>query len=185
MYKNWKGVTRARRLSPLAIWWGHTECHPEDQWLVKCIDREDSKVKDFALLDFLGPVPAGATSAGDKPKLKGLFRDNLSTPEGKYLVKRRDGTVVEWPNFVLGARDPVAQVALRAYGLEVLRLCAEEPATADALGLTPEFGWSVVRHAEEEWPEYRRIHGVGDPGRGRHRKDDPATVAEMRRGHSA
>lgn len=41
----------------------------------------------------------------DKKPLTGLFRDNPETPEGKYLVKRRDGTVVEWPSFVLGARD--------------------------------------------------------------------------------
>lgn len=37
-----------------------------------------------------------------KPKLKGLVRDNPETPEGKYLVKRRDGTVPPWPHFVLG-----------------------------------------------------------------------------------
>lgn len=30
-----------------------------------------------------------------KQPLTGLVRDNPKTPEGKYLVKRRDGTVVE------------------------------------------------------------------------------------------
>ncbi|HXI43902.1 MAG TPA: hypothetical protein VNH83_28225 [Bryobacteraceae bacterium] len=38
----------------------------------------------------------------------GLWRKNPETPEGKYLVKRRDGSVVDWPNFVLGAKDPAA-----------------------------------------------------------------------------
>jgi len=51
----------------------------------------------------------------DKPILYGLVRDNPKTPEGKYLVKRRDGTVVEWPSFVLGARDPASAPALRAW----------------------------------------------------------------------
>jgi hypothetical protein len=36
-----------------------------------------------------------------------------------------------------------------------------------------------------EWDEYRLSHGEGDPGMGRHRKDDPATVEEMRKGCSA
>jgi hypothetical protein len=33
----------------------------------------------------------------EKLQLTGLFRDDAATPEGKYLVKRRDGSVVEWP----------------------------------------------------------------------------------------
>lgn len=44
-----------------------------------------------------------------------LWRKSPETPEGKYLVKRRDGTIPEWPNFVLGAKDPAAPAALRAY----------------------------------------------------------------------
>ena len=36
----------------------------------------------------------------------GLWRTEEGTPEGKYLVQRRDGSVVEWPNFVIGAKDP-------------------------------------------------------------------------------
>ena len=35
--------------------------------------------------------------------------------EGKFLVVRRDGSVPHWPHFVLGARDPGAPTALRAY----------------------------------------------------------------------
>jgi hypothetical protein len=40
-----------------------------------------------------------------KKPLTGLWRRNPETPEGKYLVKRRDGSVVEWPNLVMGARE--------------------------------------------------------------------------------
>lgn len=119
-----------------------------------------------------------------KKPLTGLFRDNPETPEGKYLVKRRDGTVVEWPSFVLGARDPIAEVALRAYATEVLRIISEEPAQAAAMGLTEEFGHRLLHHAHH-WRDYRQEHGQGDPGMGRHRKDDPATVAEMQKGMSA
>lgn len=114
-----------------------------------------------------------------KELLVGLFRDNPETPEGKYLVKRRDGSVAEWPSFVLGARDPYAAIALRAY--------------ADALyqglkngdqGITPEFIVGVRRWADK-FDQYRKENGEGDPGKGRHRRDDPATIEEMKKGMSA
>lgn len=108
-----------------------------------------------------------------KPTLTGLVRDNPATPEGKYLVKRRDGTVPEWPSFVLGARDPYAEVALRAYA-----------AAAHDADCNPEWVASLYRLAFE-FREYRHEHGHGDPDKGIHRNDDPATVAEMRKGHSA
>jgi hypothetical protein len=119
-----------------------------------------------------------------KKPLKGLTRDNPATPEGKYLVVRRDGTVPKWPSFVLGAADPVAEVGLRAYALEVLRIVKEDPEQAEVLGLLPEFGERLLRYADE-WKEYREKHGQGDPGMGPHRKDDPATIAKMREGQSA
>lgn len=110
----------------------------------------------------------------DKPVLTGLFRDRPETPEGKYLVQRRDGTVVEWPNFVLGARDPHAEAALRAY--------------ADSIEKDPDChpGFPArLRQYADEWAAYRAEHGAGDPTRGPHRRDDPDTVAKMRGGHSA
>ena len=109
----------------------------------------------------------------EKPLMRGLWRDNPATPEGKYLVKRRDGSVVEWPNFTLGARDPCAPAALRAYA-----------AAAIVNGLDKEYAKAVNRLADE-FERYRIEHGEGDPDRGRHRQDDPATVAEMRQGKSA
>jgi hypothetical protein len=110
----------------------------------------------------------------EKKPLTGLFRENAETPEGKYLVKRRDGTVVEWPSFVLGARDRHAEVALRAY--------------ADSIEHDPDADPGFVaglRRLADTFRRYRAEHGDGDPTRGRHRKDDPATVAEMRQGYSA
>jgi hypothetical protein len=108
----------------------------------------------------------------DKPAA-GLWRNNPETPEGKYLVQRRDGSVVEWPNFVLGAKDPAASVALMAY--------AEK---------ARELGWNEKFCSDVEWLAksfelYRIQHGDGDPDRGRHREDDAATVAKMKAGGSA
>lgn len=131
-----------------------------------------------------------------KKPLTSLFRDNPETPEGKYLVKRRDGTVVEWPSFVLGARDPDGANTLLFYGLlklmppslrdilmDDIRMRIEHW-LVDPIGQNKEFMKSVRKWAGI-WEWYREHHGDGDPLMGRHRKDDPATIAEMRRGQSA
>jgi hypothetical protein len=108
----------------------------------------------------------------EKPLAGGLWRDNPETPEGKYLVMRRDGTVVEWPNFTIGAKDPAAPAALRAYaGMGML------------LGMDKAYCLAVYKLADD-FEEYARKNGWGDPDRGRHRKDDPATVAKMQHGRS-
>jgi hypothetical protein len=109
----------------------------------------------------------------EKPVLKGLFRDNPKTPEGKYLVKRRDGSVVEFPTFVLGARDEMAAETLRFYA----SLCEKK-------GLDPGFVAGLRRWADT-YDAYRAEHGDGDPGMGQHRVDDPATIEEMKKGMSA
>jgi hypothetical protein len=110
----------------------------------------------------------------EKPRLTGLFRDNAKTPEGKYLVLRRDGTVPPWPSFVLGGADPHAPVALRAY--------------ADSIANDPDADTEFVarlRQWADEMDGWRREHGPGDPTRGPHRKDAPWVVELMRRGLSA
>jgi hypothetical protein len=109
----------------------------------------------------------------EKPLAGGLWRDNPTTPEGKYLVVRRDGTIPDWPSFTLGARDPCAPAALRAYAKK-----------AEILGLDPAYVQSVLQLATE-FNRYRENHGEGDPDRGKHRPDDLATVAKMRQGKSA
>jgi len=109
----------------------------------------------------------------EKPILDSLWRDNPRTPEGKYLVKRRDGSIPEWPHFVLGARDPAAPAALRAYARAALDM-----------GMPAGFV-AGVRKLANEFDDYRAQHGRGDPERGPHRIDDPATIEEMRKGRSA
>lgn len=92
----------------------------------------------------------------------------------KYLVTRRDGTIPEWPYFVLGAADPCAPTALRAYA----------DAAAAHGGLDPEYIADVVRLATqfETWAETNSA--VGDPDAPPHRIDDPQTVAKMEHGPS-
>ena len=97
----------------------------------------------------------------------GLWRKN-GIKGGKYLVQRRDGTVPDWPYFVMGARDPYAPAALRAY--------------ADAAALGGANGEYVrdLRILADEFDNFRVEEGEGDPDGKPHRKDDPATVARMK-----
>jgi len=113
------------------------------------------------------------TEAQRKKPASGLWRKNPETPEGKYLIKRRDGTIPDWPSFVLGAKDPAAPAALYAYADTAQRLGMNEDYVAD------------VRNLAREFSNYREAHGEGDPDRGRHRQDDPETVNQMRSGKSA
>lgn len=97
-----------------------------------------------------------------------LWRNTDGTREGKYLVQRRDGTVPEWPYFVIGAGDPAAPHALMSYALAAAREGMDPKYVADVQALAWEF---------EQW---REDHGAGDPDASPHRTDDPETVAKMR-----
>lgn len=102
-----------------------------------------------------------------------LFRNTPGTEEGKFLVLRRDGTVPNWPHFVLGAADPNTPAALRAYADEAEKRHYDPDFVADVRELAVQFeGWRAENH-------------TGDPDAGPHRKDLPAIVAMMRLGKGA
>lgn len=117
---------------------------------------------------------AAAVPSSEKPHLSCLARHNTKTPEGKYLILRRDGTIPAWPSFVLGAKDRHAVAALHAYADSI----AQDP------DCHPDLPASIRRLANE-FARYREQHGDSDPTRGLHRVDDPVIVALMRLGGSA
>lgn len=98
----------------------------------------------------------------------GLWRKS-GVEGGKYLVQRRDGTVPEWPYFVIGAKDPAAPGALLAYADE-----------AEKLGLNPQYV-KDVRALADEFALFRAEHGRGDPDAVPHRRDNPEVVGRMAR----
>lgn len=51
VYTNWKGVTASRTIRPITLWFGATEYHPEEQWLLKALDVEKGEERDFAFKD--------------------------------------------------------------------------------------------------------------------------------------
>lgn len=102
-----------------------------------------------------------------------LWKNTNGTREGKYLVQRRDGSVPEWPYFVIGASDPAAPQALYAYATR-----------AESHGMDPEY-CADIRKLAEEFEHWRAEHQDGDPDAPRHREDNPAIIALMRTGRGS
>ena len=51
IYTNHKGKTSDRRIVPDTLWFGETEYHPGNQWLLKAFDLDKNAYRDFALKD--------------------------------------------------------------------------------------------------------------------------------------
>ena len=50
-YTNWRGETSDRQITPIEIYYGSTEHHPEDGWLLKAFDHDKQAQRVFALTD--------------------------------------------------------------------------------------------------------------------------------------
>jgi len=50
-YTNWKGVTSLRKIIPIEIFFGATEWHKEEQWLLKAYDLDKNAERSFSVKD--------------------------------------------------------------------------------------------------------------------------------------
>jgi len=124
--------------------------------------------------------------------MPGLFRNLPNTREGKYpVLLRSDGTVPEWEHFCLGARDPAAPDAIRAYSRECERRNMDPDYVRDLVAMA--LSWEESQQDEAErrgrWEAARSageaaaIEGIfpfpkpADPDGPRHRTDDPDVLA--------
>ena len=48
-YTNWKNETDLRHIVPIKIWYGKTEWHKEEQWLLNAFDLDKQDYRDFSL----------------------------------------------------------------------------------------------------------------------------------------
>ena len=51
VYTNYRGETALRKIVPKRIWFGNTEWHPEDGWLLDAYDIEKGAERSFAMKD--------------------------------------------------------------------------------------------------------------------------------------
>jgi predicted DNA-binding transcriptional regulator YafY len=49
VYTNYRGETSLREVVPNRIWFGATDWHPEEQWLLDAFDLEKNAERSFAL----------------------------------------------------------------------------------------------------------------------------------------
>ena len=50
-YTNYRGETNVRTVIPVRIWFGGTEWHPEEQWLLDAFDVGKNANRSFAMKD--------------------------------------------------------------------------------------------------------------------------------------
>lgn len=48
-YTNHRGETVLRRVQPAGIWFGKTQWHPKEQWLLRALDMDRNEWRDFAM----------------------------------------------------------------------------------------------------------------------------------------
>lgn len=51
LYTNYRGETEYREIVPEKIWFGATEWHPENQWLLDAHDVSKNALRNFAMKD--------------------------------------------------------------------------------------------------------------------------------------
>jgi predicted DNA-binding transcriptional regulator YafY len=51
VYTNYRGETSVRRVIPQRIWFGATDWHPENQWMLDAVDVDKDAERSFALKD--------------------------------------------------------------------------------------------------------------------------------------
>ncbi|MEW6621009.1 MAG: hypothetical protein AB1422_17040 [bacterium] len=49
LYTNYRGETAIRKIIPNKIWFGKTDWHPENQWLLDAFDIDKNAERSFAL----------------------------------------------------------------------------------------------------------------------------------------
>jgi predicted DNA-binding transcriptional regulator YafY len=53
VYDNWKGEVKIRRITPKKIWFGSTEWHPQEQWILDAFDEDKQADRSFAMADII------------------------------------------------------------------------------------------------------------------------------------
>lgn len=108
--------------------------------------------------------------------MSGLWRKNQATPEGKYpVVLRRDGSLPEWPYFVLGGRDFAAPEALDTYAKQCELIGCEAVYVADVRMEAVRWRKAQIAHGDD------MVRSRAEAAKYPHRKDDPLTLQLARR----
>lgn len=112
-YTNYRGETARRVIIPIRFWWGSTEWHPQEQWMLSAWDVEKNARRDFAWQD-MRPVQNSATSAAVAARAMGP--DDLVTEAGKVLDRLRAEKIVISTTRTFPSGDERDMVLVPHYG---------------------------------------------------------------------
>ncbi len=81
-YKNYKGEIADRNIIPKELWFGATQWHPKEQWLLKAQDLDKNEERDFALVDIISinsvDVENNTSESTDKNASQSLLAQGAS-----------------------------------------------------------------------------------------------------------
>jgi hypothetical protein len=80
LYRNYKGEASMREIIPIRVWFGNTQWHPEDQWMMTAFDLGKQANRDFALKDF-GNINEVASTDGINQAIERVERLNSAMKE--------------------------------------------------------------------------------------------------------
>ena len=52
-YINWEGKYAVRIVQPIKLWFGKTQWHPQEGWLLKALDLDKNEERDFSVKDII------------------------------------------------------------------------------------------------------------------------------------
>ena len=52
-YINWEGKRAVRTVIPIKLWFGKTQWHPKEGWLLKALDVDKNEERDFSVKDII------------------------------------------------------------------------------------------------------------------------------------
>lgn len=51
IYSNWRGEKATRTIVPLSLYWGKSEWHPQEQWMIRVWDVDRNDYREYAFKD--------------------------------------------------------------------------------------------------------------------------------------
>ncbi len=133
-YTNHRGETAERHILPKEIWYGSTQWHPEEQWLLKAHDQEKDAERDFALKG-IGAIKEPVDSSPSKkepvveetnatPKAIKLYGDGGSrgnpgpSASGYVLLDTQDNIIFKGGVYLGITTNNQAEYRALKFGLE-------------------------------------------------------------------
>lgn len=87
-YINYKGIKSTRNVIPMSLYFGSTEFHPENQWLMVAYDLDKHCERTFALKDIIvGSFAEQVSQLSRKHHSINITHNQIPTPVPQYWSK--------------------------------------------------------------------------------------------------